>query len=84
MVGAAFPGGDGALGVLGVHRPERAGAYDDTDRQKVSILLPHLQRAIWLGQQLSITAAHRAVAEEVLARIGAAVFAVDAVAGSFH
>ncbi len=78
MVGAVFPGGDGALGVLGVHRPERAGAYDDTDRQKVSILLPHLQRAIWLGQQLSITAAHRAVAEEVLARIDAAVFAVDA------
>lgn len=78
MVGAVFPGGNGALGVLGVHRPERAGAYDDTDRQKVSILLPHLQRAIWLGQQLSITAAHQAVAEEVLARIDAAVFAVDA------
>jgi len=78
MVGAVFPGGNGALGVLGVHRPERAGAYEDTDRQKVSILLPHLQRAIWLGQQLSITAAHQAVAEEVLARIDAAVFALDA------
>src|SRR5690606_4626806 len=29
MVGAVFPGGDGALGVLGVHRPERAQAYGD-------------------------------------------------------
>lgn len=78
MVGAVFPGADGALGVLGVHRPENAGAYDDADRQKVSILLPHLQRAIWLGQQFSITSAHQAVAEEALARIDAAVFAVDA------
>lgn len=77
MIGAVFPGGNGALGVLGVHRPERAGAYDDTDRHKVSILLPHLQRAIWLGQQLAITAARQAVTEEVLARIDAGVFAVD-------
>ncbi len=78
MVGGVFPGGNGALCVLGVHRPKRAGDYEDTDRQTVSILLPHLQRAIWLGQQLSITAAHQAVTEEVLARIDAGVFAVDA------
>lgn len=78
MVGAVFPGGDGALGVLGVHRPAQAGAYADKDRHKVSILLPHLQRAFWLGGQFSKAAAHRALADETLSRIDAAVFAVDA------
>ncbi|WP_092860359.1 helix-turn-helix transcriptional regulator [Albimonas pacifica] len=78
MVGAVFPGGDGALGVLGIHRPERAGAYADADRHKVSILLPHLQRAFWLGGQFAKAAAHRALADETLSRIDAAVFAVDA------
>ncbi|MBN9506751.1 MAG: helix-turn-helix transcriptional regulator [Altererythrobacter sp.] len=78
MVGAVFPGSDGALGVLGIHRPERAGAYADADRHKVSILLPHLQRAFWLGGQFAKAAAHRALAAETLSRIDAAVFAVDA------
>lgn len=78
MVGAVFPGSDGALGVLGVHRPEQAGAYADKDRQRVSFLLPHLQRAFWLGEQVSKAAAHRALADETLHRIDAAVFAVDA------
>ncbi len=78
MVGAVFPGRDGALGVLGVHRPAQAGAYVDKDRHKVSILLPHLQRAFWLGGQFSKAAAHRALAHETLSRIDAAVFAVDA------
>jgi DNA-binding CsgD family transcriptional regulator len=77
MVGAVFPGSDGALGVLGIHRPERAGAYADADRHKVSILLPHLQRAFWLGGHFA-KAAHRALADETLSRIDAAVFAVDA------
>jgi DNA-binding CsgD family transcriptional regulator len=78
MVGGVFLGGDGALGVLGIHRPERAGAYTDADRHKVSILLPHLQRAFWLGRQFSKAAAQRALADEALSRIDAAVFAVDA------
>ncbi len=78
MVGAVFPGGDRALGVLGVHRPAQAGAYGDEDRQKVSILLPHLQRAFWLGRQFSKAAAHYALADETMSRIDAAVFALDA------
>src|SRR3546814_18607478 len=53
MVGAVFPGPDGAHGVLGVLRPERAGATEEVDRQKVSTLLPHLPRAIWPRQQFS-------------------------------
>lgn len=77
MAGAIFPAGDGVLGVLGVHRPKNAEPYENGDRHKVSVLLPHLQRALWIGQQLSSSAARQAVAEEVLARVDAAVFAVD-------
>lgn len=77
MVGAVFPGGDGMLGVLGIHRPAKAGAYADKERHKVSILLPHLQRAFWLGGQFSKATVQSALADETLARIDAAVFAVD-------
>lgn len=78
MVGAVFPAGDSSLAVLGVHRPERAGAYEEGDRRKLTLLLPHLQRALWLGQRLSKQAAHTTIAEEALQRIDAAVFALDA------
>lgn len=77
MVGAVFPGGDGMLGVLGIHRPKRAGAYTDDDRRKVAFLLPHLRRALWLSQKLSAVATRQMAAEEVLERIDAAVFVVD-------
>lgn len=77
MVGAVFPGSDGTLGVLGIHRPERAGAYTDDDRRKVAFLLPHLQRALWLGQKLSVAATRQMAAEAVLEGIDAAVFVVD-------
>tara|TARA_R110001599_G_scaffold37360_2_gene116064 strand:- start:1175 stop:2317 length:1143 start_codon:yes stop_codon:yes gene_type:complete len=77
MVGAVFPGGDGLLGVLGIHRPEGAGAYTDDDRRKVAFLLPHLQRALWLSHKLSAVTARQMAAEAVLERIDAAVFVVD-------
>lgn len=78
MVGAVFPGRDGALGVLGVHRPACAGAYADSDRHRLATLLPHLQRALWLSQKLTKNALRGAVADETFQRIDAAVFAVDA------
>lgn len=77
MVGAVFPCGDGALGVLGIHRPKRAGAYTDDDRRKVALLLPHLRRVLWLRQKLSSVATRQMAAEAVLERIDAAVFVVD-------
>jgi DNA-binding CsgD family transcriptional regulator len=53
MVGAVFPAGDGMLGVLGVHRPQGAGPYTESDRQSMALLLPHLQRAMKLGQRFA-------------------------------
>ncbi len=77
MIGAVFPGGDGVLGVLGVHRPQQAGAYTDDDRRRVALLLPHLQRALWLGQTLSAATIRQRAADSLLERIDAAVFVVD-------
>lgn len=77
MVGVVFPSGDEVLGVLGVHRPKRAGAYTDDGRRKVAFLLPHLQRALWISQKLTMAANRQLATEAVLGRIDAALFVVD-------
>jgi DNA-binding CsgD family transcriptional regulator len=77
MVGAVFPAGDGAVGVLGIHRPASGGAYADAERHKVTLLLPHLQRALRLGRRLADADLIRAAALDVLDRIDTGVIAVD-------
>ncbi len=74
LVGAAFPVGDEAVGVLGIHRPEQAHHYDKTDRARAGLLLPHLRRALQLGQSLSNV--RQAAALEVLGRVDAGVVVV--------
>ncbi|MBI0327659.1 helix-turn-helix transcriptional regulator [Burkholderia plantarii] len=53
VVGTLFPVGNGALGVLGVHRPKVARYFNTRDRQRAAFLLPHLRRAFQLSQRLS-------------------------------
>src|SRR3546814_17749114 len=53
MVGAVFPAGDDGIGVLGIHRPRRAGPYAAADRGRVTLLLPHHRRALPLGPRLT-------------------------------
>lgn len=63
VVGTLFPvGDDGALGVLGIHRPKTARHFGTRDRQRAAFLLPHLQRAFHLSQRLS-TIQHQAALE---------------------
>jgi DNA-binding CsgD family transcriptional regulator len=60
MIGAVFPAEGGAVGVLGVHRPADASAYGEADRAAMGLFLPHLNRALRIGQrmaQVSFTAA---------------------------
>lgn len=61
MIGAAFSAGDTAIGILGIHRPDGASPFDEEDRRKVGLLLPHLQRALHLGQRM----AHLSHAESI-------------------
>src|SRR5579871_5572030 len=76
MVGAVFPSEDGMLGVLGVHRPEAAGAYGDADRQHMAILLPHLQRALQLGQRLAEARLLEAASLAALDRLDSGILAI--------
>ncbi|MBL8264911.1 hypothetical protein, partial [Steroidobacter sp.] len=77
MLGAVFPTADGATGVLGIHRPREAGAYARADRLRAKVLLPHLQRALRLGQRLaSISRSHVSMLE-ALDRMDTGVLMID-------
>jgi DNA-binding CsgD family transcriptional regulator len=77
MLGAVFPAADGAIGVLGIHRPRDAGAYTPAQRRQAALVLPHLQRALRLGQRLAARARLDAAAVEALDRLDTGVLVVD-------
>lgn len=77
MLGAVFPAGDGAIGVLGIHRAQSAGTYDSTERQRAAFLLPHLQRALRLGQRFTAVSYQHAAALQALDRLDTGVLLVD-------
>jgi DNA-binding CsgD family transcriptional regulator len=74
VVGTAFAAGDGAIGVFGVHRPEDGHEYTHADRRKTALFLPHLQRALEVGQRLSCIG--QVAALEALDRLDTGVFVV--------
>lgn len=78
MLGAVFPATDGMIGVLGIHRPRGAGAYTPAERRQASLVLPHLQRALRLGQRLAGRSRLEAAAVEALDRLDTGVLVVDA------
>lgn len=77
MVGAAFTIGEGAVGVLGIHRPETASAYNAHDRHRTALLLPHLARAVQLGRQLSHASLAQMAALDALDRLDTGVLVLD-------
>jgi DNA-binding CsgD family transcriptional regulator/PAS domain-containing protein len=84
MVGAVFPAGDDMLGVLGVHRPEVAGAYTEGDRQSMALLLPHLQRAMQLGQRFAGAKRGEAASLAALDRLDSGVLTINAAGAILH
>lgn len=84
MLGAVFPAADGAIGVLGIHRPRRAGAYTPSERRQAALLLPYLQRALRLGQRLATRLHHHAATMEALDRLDTGVLLVDGACRILH
>lgn len=84
MIGAVFPTDDGALGVLGIHRPKDAGHYNDDDRRKVGLLLPHLQRAMRLGQRVAQAERARDITFESLDALDTGVMIVEGCGRVIH
>lgn len=77
MLGAVFPAADGAIGVLGIHRTRKAGAYTKPDRRQAALVLPHLQRALRLGQRFSALSQAHIAALQALDRLDTGVLVVD-------
>ena len=51
-MGSVFDVGDGEMAVLGIHRSRREAEFIQEDRQALSLVFPHLQRAMQLRHRL--------------------------------
>lgn len=77
LLGAVFPTTGRTIGVLGIHRPGRAGAYALPERRQAMLLLPHLQRALRLRERLAVVSGDQAASRQALDRLDTAVLLVD-------
>lgn len=84
VIGAVFPAADGAIGVLGIHRPQGAGAYASHERRQVALVLPHLQRALRLGQRFAAVSHAHAASLQALDRLDTGVLMVDGAGRILH
>jgi hypothetical protein len=78
MVGAVFPIDSQTVGVLGIHRPKRAGAYAEEDRKRVARFLPHLNRGLRMRQRLEQAVLAHSASSDAIERLDTAVLVVDA------
>lgn len=77
MIGAVFPVAGDTIGILGIHRPDRAGSYENADRHRLAGFLPHLLRAFQLRQKLAKAQLGAAAAFDALERSGSAILVVN-------
>lgn len=84
MLGAVFPAADGAVGVLGIHRPRNAGAYARHERRQATLVLPHLQRALRLGQRFAAISHQHAATLQALDRLDTGVLVMDGACRILH
>lgn len=78
MVGAAMPLDEGRVGILGIHRPRDARAFDAESRATVERLLPHIRSGLRLRRRLTGRACASGAAEDALAALDFGVVIVSA------
>lgn len=78
MVGAAMPLDEGRVGILGIHRPRDAPAFDAESRATVERLLPHIRSGLHLRRRLTGHACATRAAEDALAALDFGVVIVSA------
>ena len=54
------------IGVIGIHRPQGAKSFDETDRRTMNFVLPHLQRAFQIYERLETAATRSTLAIDLL------------------
>jgi hypothetical protein len=72
VVGAAFPVANGEIAALGIHRPRASGTYEEDDKRRVGLFLPHLQRALQVRRRLAAPAIAHHATLDALERTGTA------------
>lgn len=70
----------GSLGVMGFHRPTMASNFSRADRQRFQRLVPHIQRALQIGQKLEQQDVMRRAALAAIDGLSFGLIVVDAAA----
>lgn len=78
MLGMTLALADDTVAVLGIHRSKDRQHYQSQERQKLAILVPHLERALQLRQRLQANAIEQFASYEVMQSLDTAVFVIDA------
>ena len=72
-----FPVG-GDLGAVSVSRPSDRAEFDEREKARLNLLIPHLQRAVQIHRRLSAAEQERALTLEMLERLALGIIIVDA------
>jgi DNA-binding CsgD family transcriptional regulator len=63
--------------LFGVFRHERDGVVDDETRRRMHLIVPHIRRAVLIGNVLDLNTSERAAFADTLSGLAAGVFLVD-------
>ena len=66
------------IGAIGIHRPQGAQSFDETDRRAMHFVLPHLHRAFQIYERLEIAATRSALAIDILDSLSVGLILVGA------
>jgi DNA-binding CsgD family transcriptional regulator/PAS domain-containing protein len=78
LLAGIFPIQGDLLGVVSIYRPETRDDYNEQDRRRLTLLIPHIQRAVQIRHRLSVSEQDRALTLEVLDRLALGAIIVDA------
>ena len=67
----------GDLGVVTMNRGRREKEFDDEDKARLGLLIPHLQRAVHIRQRLAVAEQQNSLSFAVLERLGIGVMVLE-------
>jgi DNA-binding CsgD family transcriptional regulator/PAS domain-containing protein len=65
-------------GAIGIHRTRDAGAFQEEDKRRLAMLLPHLSRAMLLGRRLRGLTQNNRIVLDAVEKLAVGMIAVDA------
>lgn len=77
VLGAHFPIVGQTLGVIGIHRTAGQAEFNDSDRRKMALLLPHFARALQLRERFKSLEERGALSLELLDKLGVGIVLVS-------